>query len=57
MNTQKSTLLKKECRQVNFDFELSVIDETNNCINSTNYASRKYKFLKLVIEHFINRKV
>ena len=39
-------------KQVSFDFKLSVIDEINNGLISTNYASKKYNISRSTIDYW-----
>ena len=53
MDTQKKdTCRKKNAREVSFDFKLSVIDEINNGLISTNYASKKYNISRSTIDYW-----
>ncbi len=53
MDTQKKqTCRKKSGREVSFDFKLSVIDEINNGLISTNYASKKYNISRSTIDYW-----
>ena len=53
MDTQKKqTCRKKNGREVSFDFKLSVIDEINNGLISTNYASKKYNISRSTIDYW-----
>ena len=53
MDTQKKdTCRKKNGREVSFDFKLSVIDEINNGLISTNYASKKYNLSRSTIDYW-----
>jgi transposase-like protein len=53
MDTQKKQpCRKKSGREVSFDFKLSVIDEINNGLISTNYASKKYNVSRSTIDYW-----
>lgn len=53
MDTQKKPLCRKrKGSQVSFDFKLSVIDEINNGLISTNYASKKYNISRSTIDYW-----
>ncbi len=53
MDTQKKQpCQKKNGREVSFDFKLSVIDEINNGLISTNYASKKYNISRSTIDYW-----
>ena len=53
MNTQKKQpCRKKSGREVSFDFKLSVIEEINNGLISTNYASKKYNISRSTIDYW-----
>ncbi len=53
MDTQeKQGCLKRNGKQVSFDFKLSVIEEINNGRISTNYASKKYNISRSTIDYW-----
>ena len=53
MDTQKKPpCRKKRGKEVSFDFKLSVIDEINNGLISTNYASKKYNVSRSTIDYW-----
>jgi transposase-like protein len=53
MDTQKKQpCRKKNGREISFDFKLSVIDEINNGLISTNYASKKYNISRSTIDYW-----
>ena len=53
MDTQeKPPCRKKRGKEVSFDFKLSVIDEINNGLISTNYASKKYNISRSTIDYW-----
>ena len=53
MDTQKNQpCRKRNGREVSFDFKLSVIDEINNGLISTNYASKKYNISRSTIDYW-----
>ena len=53
MDTQKKPpCRKKRGKEVSFDFKLSVIDEINNGLISTNYASKKYNISRSTIDYW-----
>ena len=53
MDTQKKPpCRKKHGKEVSFDFKLSVIDEINNGLISTNYASKKYNISRSTIDYW-----
>jgi transposase-like protein len=53
MDTQKKQgCRKKSGREVSFDFKLSVIEEINNGLISTNYASKKYNISRSTIDYW-----
>src|SRR4051812_26019148 len=53
MDTQKKQpCRKKSGREVSFDFKLLVIDEINNGLISTNYASKKYNISRSTIDYW-----
>ena len=53
MDTQKKqSCRKKNGGEVSFDFKLSVIDEINNGLISTNYASKKYNISRSTIDYW-----
>lgn len=56
MDTQKKdTCRKRNGREVSFDFKLSVIDEINNGLISSNYASKKYNISRSTIAYWIKK--
>ena len=53
MDTQKNLpCRKRNGKQVSFEFKLSVIDEINNGLISTNYASKKYNISRSTIDYW-----
>ncbi len=53
MDTQKKQpCRKRNGRQVSFDFKLSVIDEINNGLISTNHASKKHNISRSTIDYW-----
>jgi len=53
MDTQKNLACRKRNgKQVSFEFKLSVIDEINNGLISTNYASKKYNISRSTIDYW-----
>jgi len=53
MDTQKNQpCRKRNGKEVSFDFKLSVIDEINNGLISTNYASKKYNISRSTIDYW-----
>ena len=53
MDTQKNPpCRKRNGKEVSFDFKLSVIDEINNGLISTNYASKKYNISRSTIDYW-----
>ena len=53
MDTQKNLpCRKRNGQQVSFEFKLSVIDEINNGLISTNYASKKYNISRSTIDYW-----
>ncbi|HEX8676944.1 MAG TPA: hypothetical protein VF700_06980 [Segetibacter sp.] len=53
MDTQKDLpCRKRNGKQVSFEFKLSVIDEINNGLISTNYASKKYNISRSTIDYW-----
>jgi transposase-like protein len=53
MDTQKKEPCRKNNgKQVSFDFKISVIDEINNGLISTNYASKKYNISRSTIDYW-----
>ncbi len=53
MDTQKNLpCRKRNGREVSFNFKLSVIDEINNGLISTNYASKKYNISRSTIDYW-----
>jgi transposase-like protein len=53
MDTQRNLpCRKRNCKQVSFKFKLSVIDEINNGLISTNYASKKYNISRSTIDYW-----
>lgn len=53
MDTQKNLgCRKRNGKQVSFEFKLSVIDEINNGLISTNYASKKYNVSRSTIDYW-----
>ena len=53
MDTQKKPpCRKKRGKEVSFDFKLSVIDEINNGLISTNYALKKYNISRSTIDYW-----
>lgn len=53
MDTQKNLpCRKRKGKQVSFEFKLSVIDEINSGLISTNYASKKYNISRSTIDYW-----
>lgn len=53
MDTQRNLpCRKRNCKQVSFEFKLSVIYEINNGLISTNYASKKYNISRSTIDYW-----
>jgi transposase-like protein len=53
MDTQRNLpCRKRNGKQVSFEFKLSVIDEINNGLISTNYASKKYNISRSTIDYW-----
>jgi transposase-like protein len=56
MDTQKKTpFSRRNGREVSFEFKLSVIEEINNGLISTNYASEKYNISRSTIAYWIKK--